>query len=222
VPADVATQGGKTIHLATGGFQAASIIMSAKGDAPFPDAGGVEGNDSRQSESAKQDIASGRARIATLEAERVVMSNHVVRLEAEVAAIRDRAKRNIAETRQFAVQRFATDVAEAAETLRRGLASIPQTVEDEPELVTRLRAGFVAVERSFIDLLKRNGIERTDPTGTPFDPEHHQAMAQQESSLYPSGTVLQSATSAWTLNGRLLRPAMVVVAKGPASPTVAV
>jgi molecular chaperone GrpE len=156
------------------------------------------------------------ARLVTLEAERLVMTDHVKRLEAEVATIRDRAKRNVEETRQFAVQRFATDVAEAAENLRRGLASIPDIIGGEPEIITRLRAGFAAVEQSFIDLLKRNGIERTDPTGTLFDPDHHQAMAEQETSLHPKGTVLHSATSAWTLNGRLLRPAMVVVAKTPA------
>jgi molecular chaperone GrpE len=220
-PTDAASQDVTTIHLASGGFQAASTIMNANGDTTFHDARGVDGNESSQSESWKQEIDSGRARIATLEAERVVMSDHVDRLEAEVATIRDRSKRNVEETRQFAVQRFATDVAEAAENLRRGLASIPKSVEHEPEVVTRLREGFIAVERSFIDLLKRNGIERTDPTGTLFDPEHHQAMAQQESSLHPSGTVLHSATSAWTLNGRLLRPAMVVVAKGPSSHGVA-
>jgi molecular chaperone GrpE len=195
--------------------------MSANDETTFHDGSRVEGNDSGQSESWKREIDSGRVRIATLEAEHAVMSDHVNRLEAEIAAIRERAKRNVEETRRFAIQRFAIDVAEAAENLRRGLASIPKLVEDEPEVVTRLREGFVAVERGFVDLLKRNGIERTDPTGTLFDPEHHQAMAQQESSLHPSGTVLHSATSAWTLNGRLIRPAMVVVAKGPASHGVA-
>jgi molecular chaperone GrpE len=73
------------------------------------------------------------------------------------------------------------------------------------------------VERSFIALLERNGIKRVDPTGALFDPNLHQAMGEQESAEHPPGTVLQAWTAAWTLNGRLLRPAMVVVAKAPSS-----
>ena len=65
-------------------------------------------------------------------------------------------------------------------------------------------------------LLERNGIKREDPTGTAFDPNLHQAMSEQDSAEHPPGTVIQAWTPAWTLNGRLLRPAMVVVAKVPA------
>ena len=72
------------------------------------------------------------------------------------------------------------------------------------------------MERGFLALLERNGIKREDPTGKPFDPNLHQAMAEQESEAHPPGTVMQAWTPAWTLNGRLLRPAMVVVAKAPA------
>jgi molecular chaperone GrpE len=79
--------------------------------------------------------------------------------------------------------------------------------------VTRLREGFTGIERSFVGLLERNGIVRHDPTGAAFDPALHQAMDQTASIAHPAGTVLQSWTSAWTLNGRLLRPAMVVVSK---------
>jgi molecular chaperone GrpE len=129
-----------------------------------------------------------------------------------------------AEARQFAMQKFATDVVEAAENLRRGLASIPQAVAGESEIVKRLRDGFIGVQRNFVDLLKRNGIEKGDPTGSTFDPKLHQAMAEQETGSHDPGTVLNALSAVWTLNGRLLRPAMVVVAKAfakhlPASPS---
>ena len=80
-------------------------------------------------------------------------------------------------------------------------------------MVTKLREGFEGVERAFIGIMERNGIQRTDPTGQPYDANLHQAMAEQPSAEHEPGTVVQAWTQAWTLNGRLLKPAMVVVAK---------
>jgi molecular chaperone GrpE len=156
------------------------------------------------------------ARLAELEAERDLMRERWMRAEAEMANVRARAKRDADDARQFAVQKFAADVVEAAENMRRGLDALPKG-EHESELVTKLRDGFEGVERSFIAILERNGIARNDPTGAAFDPNLHQAMAEQETVAHPPGTVIQAWTAAWTLNGRLLRPAMVVVAKAPAA-----
>ena len=155
-------------------------------------------------------------RIAALEAELGEMRERWMRAEAEMANVRARAKRDVDETRQYAVQKFAKDVVEAAENLRRGIDSLPKPAAGEPEIVASVRDGFEGVERSFVALLERNGIKREDPTGSPFDPNLHQAMGEQESAEQPPGTVMQAWTQAWTLNGRLLRPAMVVVAKTPA------
>jgi molecular chaperone GrpE len=155
------------------------------------------------------------ARIAELEAERDEMRERWMRAEAENANIRTRAKRDVDEARQYAVQKFAADVVEAAENLRRAIASLPPATDGEPEIVTRLREGLDGIERNFNGVLERNGIKREDPTGATFDPNLHQAMAEQPSGDHPPGTVLQAWTSAWTLNGRLLKPAMVVVAKAP-------
>ena len=154
-------------------------------------------------------------RIAALEAELADMRDRWMRSEAEIANVRTRAKRDADDARQYAIQKFARDVVEAEENLRRGLSSLPAADPDEPAIVTKLREGFEGVERSFLALLERNGIQATDPTGQPFDPEKHQSMAEQPSSDYPPGTVMQAWTAAWTLNGRLLRPAMVVVSKAP-------
>ena len=154
-------------------------------------------------------------RISALETELVEMKDRWMRAEAEMANVRARAKRDVDETRQFAVQKFGRDVAEAAENLRRGLHSIPAAVTGEPEIVGKLREGFEGIERSFIALLERNAIVATDPTGASFDPNLHQAMAENETTDHPPGTVIQAWSLAWTLNGRLLRPAMVVVARAP-------
>jgi molecular chaperone GrpE len=155
-------------------------------------------------------------RISQLEAERDEFRERWMRSEAEMANLRARTKREVDETRQYAVQKFARDVAEAADNLRRGVAAVPAPAPDEPDIVGRLRDGFAGVERSFIALLDRNGIKSDDPTGAMFDPNLHQSMAEHETAEHPPGTVIQAWTPSWTLNGRLLRPAMVVVAKAPA------
>lgn len=161
-------------------------------------------------------MAAAVSRIAELEAERDEFRDKWLRAEAETQNVRTRAKRDVDETRQYAVQKFARDVAEAAENIKRGLDSIPARTEGEADIVGKLRDGFEGVERSFVALLERNGVVRTDPTGALFDPNLHQAMAEQETAEHPAGTVIQAWTNAWTLNGRILRPAMVVVAKAPA------
>ncbi len=170
-----------------------------------PETADTSGPDALMSEAAR--------RIAELEAERDEMRDKWMRAEAETQNIKARSRREVDETRQYAVQKFAKDVVEAAENLRRGISSLPAATPGEPEIVTKLRDGFEGVERSFVALLERNGIQADDPVGKPFDANLHQAMAEQPTAEHPPGTVVQSWSRAWTLNGRLLRPAMVVVAK---------
>jgi molecular chaperone GrpE len=156
-------------------------------------------------------------RIATLEAELAEMKERWMRAEAENANVRARARKDVDDTRQYAVQKFASDVVEAADNLKRGIDSLPPPSHDQPAIVAKVREGLEGVERSFVSTLERNGIRRDDPVGQPFDPNLHQAMAEQESETHAPGTVMQAWSKAWTLNGRLLRPAMVVVAKAPTS-----
>ncbi len=142
--------------------------------------------------SAEQLMQAASARIAQLEVEAAEFRDRWMRAEAETQNVRNRARREVDEARQFAVQAFARDVVEAAENLKRGLDSIPAQATGEPEIVGRLRDGFAGVERSFVGLLERNGIRRQDPVGALFDPNLHQAMAEQESTEHPPGTVLQA------------------------------
>ena len=169
----------------------------------------------REPENPDLDLATALGRIAELTAERDELRDRWMRAEAENANIRARAKREVDETRQYATQKFAADVVEAAENLRRGLASLPPAAPGEPPIVGRLREGLEGIERNFLSVLERNGIRRVDPTGALFDPNLHQAMGEQVTEEHPPGTVVQAWTSGWTLNGRLLKPAMVVVAKAP-------
>ncbi len=159
--------------------------------------------------------------IAALEGEIALMRDKWLRAEAEMQNLRARTQREVQDARNFAVQRFARDVVEQADNLHRGIAAIPAATEGEPELFTKLRGGFESLDRAFAAMMERNGITRQDATGKPFDPELHQAMAEQPApeGVAP-GTVLQAWTPTWTLNGRLLKPAMVVVASGSVDTSV--
>ena len=183
-------------------------MMTDTNETPAPPAAPVP-------ETAEAIMAEAAARIAALEAESADFKDRWMRAEAEMANTRARARREVEDARQYAAQKFAADVTEAADNLRRGLDALPPPDPDAPPLVTKLREGIEGVERAFLATLERNGVKREDPTGQMFDPNFHQAMAEQESLTHAPGTVLQAWTPAWTLHGRLLRPAMVVVAKAP-------
>lgn len=175
--------------------------------APPPEAGGPD----ILPPDAAPEAAADRA--AALEAELAEARDRWLRAEAELQNLRARARRDADDARSYAIQKFARDVVEAADNLRRGLDALPAPVEDEPELLAKLRGGFEGVERAFLGLLERNGVARREALGQPFDPELHQAMSEQPAPAgTAAGTVLQAWTPAWTLNGRLLKPAMVVVA----------
>ncbi|AYJ84753.1 nucleotide exchange factor GrpE (plasmid) [Sphingomonas paeninsulae] len=155
------------------------------------------------------------SQIVHLETALAEMRERWVRSEAENANVRSRAKRDVDDMRHFATEAFARDVVEAAENLRRGRETLPPVSDEEAPTIAGLRAGLTEIERGFVALLDRNGIKRVDPTGTAFDPNLHQAMGELVADGREPGTILQALSPTWMLNGRLLRPAMVVVAKPP-------
>jgi molecular chaperone GrpE len=176
-------------------------------------AAAAPGETAAPAEETTQPQQSDAERIAALEAELAQLRDRWLRSEAEMQNLRARARREADDARQYAIQKFARDVVEAAENLRRGLDALPPPQEGEPELLAKLRGGFEGVERAFLSVLERHGVARKEAQGQPFDPELHQAMAEQPAPEGTApGTVLQAWTPVWTLNGRLLKPAMVVVA----------
>jgi molecular chaperone GrpE len=105
-------------------------------------------------------------------------------------------------------------VVEVVETLERALASLPAPAAEEPPVLGKIREGIEATQRMFLATLERHGVSRVEAQGAKFDPELHQAMAEAPSPTVPAGHVVQAWTPGWTLNGRLLKPAMVVVSSG--------
>lgn len=154
------------------------------------------------------------ARIAELEAEVTRLKDQALRALAEQENTRRRAQREIEDNSKFAVSNFARDMLPVGDNLRRAVETIPADARAADENLDKLAAGVELTERELLNVLDRYGIKRIDPVGQPFDHNLHQAMMQVDSATQAPGTVVQVFQPGYTIHGRLLRPAMVTVAKG--------
>ena len=136
--------------------------------------------------------------------------NKFLRASAEVENVRKRATRDIENTRKFALEKFSNELLAVKDSLEMGLAA-----SDASDSVA-LREGCEATLKLLTSTLERFGVVCLDPEGEPFDPEQHEAMTMQPSADAEPGTVLKVFQKGYALNGRLLRPARVVVAQEPA------
>ncbi|GAC1303230.1 MAG: nucleotide exchange factor GrpE [Steroidobacteraceae bacterium] len=135
--------------------------------------------------------------------------NSYLRSVAELENYRKRTDREIDNARKFAVERFAQDMVTVADALEAGIAAGAET----PGNV--LLEGMQATLRQLLRAFEKAGIKLIDPAGQPFDPEWHEAMVAQESREVAANTVLSVIQKGYSLNGRLLRPARVIVSKSP-------
>lgn len=149
----------------------------------------------------------------TLETELAKARDDMLRALAEVENTRRRADRQAQEARVYAIDRFARDLLPVADTLTRALASVPRDSVDESTRI--LLAGVELTERALIDAFSRHGLKRIGAKGEAFDPNLHQAVAQQPSDQ-PANTVLEVMQHGYVLGDRTLRAAMVLVSAGSA------
>jgi molecular chaperone GrpE len=154
------------------------------------------------------------ARIAELEAEIARLKDQALRALAEQENTRRRAQRDIEENSKFAVSNFARDMLPVGDNLRRALDTISADARAADPALAKFAEGVELTERELLNILERYGIKRIDPVGQPFDHNLHQAVMQVDSATQASGTVVQVFQPGYTIHGRLLRPAMVTVAKG--------
>lgn len=139
--------------------------------------------------------------------------DRALRVQAEAQNMIRRAERDVESARKFALERFAGALLPVIDNLERAIAAI-----GEPDEATRpLAEGVQLTYRGFLDVLQKFDIVEVDPAGQPFDPEKHQAMSVVESADAPPNSVVAVMQKGFTLSGRLLRPAMVVVAKPAAT-----
>jgi molecular chaperone GrpE len=133
--------------------------------------------------------------------------NRYLRAAAELDNVRKRAERDLENARKFAIERFATELLAVKDSLELGLAAAAEATG-----VESLLEGSRTTLKQLTVALERFGVAEVDPQGEPFDPHLHEAMTTQPSSEVEPDTVLTVYQKGYTLNGRLLRPARVVVA----------
>ena len=154
------------------------------------------------------------ARIKTLEEQLAADQDQSLRVAADVQNIRRRAEQDVEKAHKFALEKIAGDLLPIVDSLERGL----ELSNPDDENIRAMREGMELTLKMFQDTLKRYNLEALDPHGEPFNAEHHQAMAMQESADVEPNSVLKVFQKGYSLNGRLLRPAMVVVSKAPVPP----
>lgn len=154
-------------------------------------------------------------RAAKLEAEVQALKDQLLRSLADAENFRRRAEREREDTAKFAVSKFAKELLAVADNLRRAVESVSPEGRQQNEQVDTLLTGVEATERQLVAAFERAGIQKLDPVGQPFDPNFHQVMMELEGTGRPPGTVVQVLQSGYSIHGRLLREAIVGVAKGP-------
>lgn len=139
--------------------------------------------------------------------------NQVLRVQAEAENARRRAARDVENAHKFALERFAQDLLPVKDSLELGLAAA-----GEDAAVEKLREGTELTLKMLTQAMEKYGIKEVNPMGQPFNPELHQAMSMQPSDTQPANTVLVVMQKGYVLNDRLVRPALVVVAKASEAP----
>jgi molecular chaperone GrpE len=162
--------------------------------------------------------SSPETRVTELEAELAEYKDRLLRALAETENVRRRAQREREDASKYAIAGFAKDLLSAADNLRRALESLPES-KAKDERTGSLLAGVAATERELLGVFERHGIKRIDPKGESFDHNLHQAIFETESPEQPSGSVVEVLQPGYVLHDRLLRPAMVGVAKGGPKPS---
>ncbi|ENM3810570.1 nucleotide exchange factor GrpE [Vibrio cholerae] len=165
---------------------------------------------------AADEIDEKEAKIAQLEAALLVseervkeQQDSVLRARAEVENMRRRSEQEVDKARKFALSRFAEELLPVIDNLERAI----QAADGEVEAIKPLLDGVELTHKTFVDTIAKFGLKEINPHGEAFNPEFHQAMSIQESAEHEPNTVMFVMQKGYELNGRVLRPAMVMVSK---------
>lgn len=156
-----------------------------------------------------------------------VLQTRIIELETEIASIKDKAMRALADAEntrkraerekvdasKFAITKFAKDLLEVADNMRRALDSIPEDRREESDLIKNIVIGIEAVDKTLLKTMENHGVKKLEPTEGKFDPNFHEAMFEAEIPGKNAGEIIQLVEPGYILNDRLLRPARVGVCK---------
>lgn len=181
---------------------------SHEGGAPGPEAKAqAAGDPAQEAERLAAEVDLLQGQIADL-------TDRLLRSHAEMDNIRKRAEREREETAKYAITKFARELATVADNFERAIQAVPAGAADENNALKSLVDGVSMTEREFINVLERNGVKRINPKGEMFNPHQHQAMMEMQNTEVPPGTILEVFQCGYVIEDRVVRPAMVVVAKG--------
>jgi len=159
--------------------------------------------------------AGGTDPVEALKAENADLRDRLLRSVAEMENLRKRTEREIGDTRTYAIAGFARDMLTATDSLSRALMVLPaETRETADGTMKSLIDGIEMTEREMQRLLAKHGVKPIEAEGQKFDPHKHQAMFEVPDPTRPEGTVVQVVQAGFAIGDRVLRPAMVGVAKG--------
>jgi molecular chaperone GrpE len=153
--------------------------------------------------------------VATLTKEAADLKDRLLRTLAEMENLRRRTEREIADTRQYGIASFARDLLTVADNMDRALNTLSADFRDQADSVIKSHIeGVEITERELHNVMEKHGVKKFDPQGQKFDPNLHQAMLEVPDPSVPAGTVVQVMAPGYMIGDRVLRPAMVGVAKG--------
>ncbi|WP_029134388.1 nucleotide exchange factor GrpE [Sedimenticola selenatireducens] len=135
--------------------------------------------------------------------------DQLVRTQAQMDNLRKRQERELENAHKYALERFVNELLPVRDSMEMGLAA----ANDENATIDHLREGTALTLKLFSDVMEKFNVVQINPEGQPFDPELHQAMSMQPRSDVPPNTVVIVVQKGYTLNGRLVRPAMVMVSQ---------
>lgn len=163
-------------------------------------------------ESAAEDIDTYKQQIADL-------TDKLQRAVAEQDNMRKRLEREKADISKYAISNFARDVLTVADNIQRAIEAVPRDAAEGDQALKSFLEGVEVTERELLKVMERHGISRLNPVGEKFDPNFHQAMFEVATADAATGTVVQVVQAGYMLGERVLRPALVGVAKAAPQPT---
>ena len=171
------------------------------------------GEDLREETAADAPEVAEHDRVAELENQLAEAKQQTLYAQAEIQNVRRRAEKDTADARAYAATNFARDVLSVHDNLERALAAIPAELRGEDRF-KGLVTGLEATGRELTNVFQRHGLTKIEAMGQPLDPNRHQAMLEVPSDA-EAGTIVQEMQSGYMIKDRLLRPALVGVAKKP-------
>ena len=184
------------------------------------ESGAGDSVDSVNAENAQDQTADESQLIEVLQrlaqAEVLIMhqKDEVLRVQAEMQNLRRRTELDVEKAHKFGQEKLSSELLGVMDNLER---TIQVSTDQENESVKVLLQGVELTLKSFVDCFRKFNLEQIDPLGAPFDPQQHQAMMMQENPKVEPGTVTAVMQKGYLLHGRVIRPAMVVVARAPSA-----